>query len=172
MPETSKRPASSRVSPVSGYGGGPAVEAWLRRAVLSPFEVMRRTIPDGLEPVRDAIIDLADRQRADLILTTGGTGPSARDLTPEGTGAATDKQLPGFGELMRRSSLEQVPTAILSRQTAGIRARTLVVNLPGRPSSIDVCLAAVFPAIPYCLELIDAARIDVDPAIVASYRPG
>ena len=151
--------------------GGPAVEAWLRQAVAAPFDVSRRIIPDGTEPVRNAIIDLAEREQADLILTTGGTGPSSRDLTPEGTRAAIDKELPGFGDLMRRKSLEQVPTAILSRQTAGIRGRTLIVNLPGRPSSIKVCLDAVFPTVPYCLDLIGAARIEVDPDVVSCYRP-
>lgn len=152
--------------------GGPAVEAWLRRVVAAPFDVLRRIIPDGSEPVRNAIVDLADRDQADLILTTGGTGPSPRDLTPEGTRAALDKELPGFGELMRRKSLEQVPTAILSRQIAGIRGQTLVINLPGNPSSIKVCLDAVFSAVPYCLDLIGATRIEVDSDFVACYRPG
>ena len=151
---------------------GPAIEAWLRRAIVSPWTPLRRITPDGLEAVRDALVELCDRDGADLVLTTGGTGPAPRDLTPEAMQAVLHKPLPGFGELMRRVSLEQVPTAILSRQEAGIRGRTLIVNLPGRPSSIDICLNAVFPAIPYCLDLIGAGRIETDERLVASFRPG
>lgn len=151
--------------------GGPAAETWLRAAVSSPFELVRRMIPDGREAVREAIRQLADEGGADLILTTGGTGPAPRDLTPEGTRAAIDRELHGFGELMRRRSLEHVPTAILSRQIAGIRGRTLVINLPGKPASISVCLDAVFPAVPYCLDLIEAARIEVRPDVVTCHRP-
>jgi molybdopterin adenylyltransferase len=125
-----------------------------------------RIVPDGLESVRDALVDLIDQAGCDLVLTTGGTGPAPRDLTPEGTEAACERMMPGFGELLRRKSLEQVPTAILSRQTAGIRGKALIVNCPGKPSSIRVSLMAVFPAIPYCLDLIGAARIETDPAIV------
>jgi molybdopterin adenylyltransferase len=141
--------------------GGPAVESWLRAVVLSPCSYIRRIVPDGLESVRDALIDLCDRENADLVLTTGGTGPAPRDLTPEAMEQVFTKGLPGFGELMRRASLAQVPTAILSRQTAGIRGRSLIVNLPGKPSAIAICLAAVFPAVPYCLELIGAERIEL-----------
>lgn len=150
---------------------GPAIEAWLRTAISSPFETARVVVPDGVEPVAEALRDLCDTRHADLVLTTGGTGPSPRDLTPEAMQQVLEKELPGFGELMRRISLETVPTAILSRQTAGIRGRTLIVNLPGKPRSIEVCLNAVFPAIPYCLDLIGAGRIDThDPAL--AYRPG
>lgn len=141
--------------------GGPAVERWLRRAVATPFDVILQVVPDGVESVRDVLVELCDNVCADLILTTGGTGPSPRDLTPEAMRHVITKELPGFGELMRRVSLKQVPTAILSRQTAGTRGRTLIINLPGRPCAIDVCLNAVFPAVPYCLELIGAARIDL-----------
>jgi molybdopterin adenylyltransferase len=151
---------------------GPAMEAWLRRAVVSPFETLVRVIPDGVESVRDTLIALADRDGADLVLTSGGTGPSPRDLTPEAMKAVLEKELPGFGELMRKISLEKVPTAILSRQTAGTRGRTLIVNLPGKPSSINVCLDAVFPAVPYCLDLIGAGRIETDPAVCRAFRPG
>jgi molybdopterin adenylyltransferase len=151
---------------------GPAIEAWLRRAITSPFETLVRVIPDGVESVRDTLVDLCDRDGADLVLTTGGTGPSPRDLTPEAMRAVMEKELPGFGELMRKISLEKVPTAILSRQTAGTRGKTLIVNLPGKPASIKVCLDAVFPAVPYCLDLTGAGRIETDPAVVAAFRPG
>jgi molybdopterin adenylyltransferase len=143
---------------------GPAIERWLRRAVAMPCDYARHIVPDGLESVRDVLIALADEHGADLILTSGGTGPAARDLTPEAMQQVITKELPGFGELMRQASLKQVPTAILSRQTAGVRGRSLIVNLPGKPSSIEVCLDAVFPAVPYCLELIGAGRIVADPA--------
>lgn len=149
---------------------GPATEQWLRRVIAAPCEYMRRVVPDGLESVRDVLIELADERRADLILTTGGTGPSPRDLTPEAMREVITKELPGFGELMRQASLKQVPTAILSRQTAGIRNRSLIVNLPGKPSSIEVCLDAVFPAVPYCLELIGAGPIIADPDMLNSDR--
>jgi molybdopterin adenylyltransferase len=146
---------------------GPAIEQWLRRVVAAPCEYMRRIIPDGLESVRDTLVALADEDRADLILTTGGTGPSPRDLTPEAMRQVIAKELPGFGELMRQASLKQVATAILSRQTAGVRGRSLIVNLPGKPTSIEICLNAVFPAVPYCLELIGAGAIIADPAMPA-----
>ena len=142
---------------------GPAIEEFLRDVVTTPWRAMRRLIPDGIDSVRDTLIELADRQGCALIFTTGGTGPAPRDLTPEGTIAACTRMMPGFGELMRMESLKQVPTAILSRQTAGIRGSALIVNLPGRPASIRMTMQAVFPAIPYCLDLIGAARIDTDP---------
>jgi molybdopterin adenylyltransferase len=135
---------------------GPAVEAWLRAAVGSPCTISRYVVPDGVDSVRDILIRLCDEDRVDLVFTSGGTGPSPRDLTPEAMRQVITMELPGFGEMMRQESLKHVPTAILSRQTAGVRGRTLVVNLPGKPASIDVCLRAVFPAIPYCLELIGA----------------
>lgn len=150
---------------------GPAIERWLRRVVVTPRFYSRRIVPDGLESVRDVLIDLCDRDDVNLILTTGGTGPSPRDLTPEAMRQVMTKEMPGFGERMRQVSFEQVPTAILSRQTAGIRGRSLIVNLPGKPSSIDVCLNAVFPAVPYCLDLIGAGMIVIDPAMLQCYRP-
>lgn len=150
---------------------GPAIEAWLTRAIRSPWTSLRRIVPDGLESVRDSLIALCDDDGADLVLTTGGTGPAPRDLTPEGMRAVIVRELPGFGELMRRVSLNTVPTAILSRQSAGIRGRTLIVTLPGKPASIAVCLDAVFPAIPYCLDLIGAGRIETDPDICQAFRP-
>lgn len=138
---------------------GPAAEAWLRRAIGSSHDYVRRIVPDGVESVRDALVDMIDRDGADLVLTSGGTGPTQRDLTPEAMRQVIEKELPGFGELMRQASLAQTPTAILSRQTAGVRGRALIINLPGKPVSIEVCLNAVFPAVPYCLELIGAAPI-------------
>jgi molybdopterin adenylyltransferase len=150
---------------------GPAIADWLKAAITTPWQPLVRVIPDGIDSVRDMLIDLCDHQAADLVLTTGGTGPSPRDLTPEAMKAVMEKELPGFGELMRKISLEKVPTAILSRQTAGTRGKTLIVNLPGKPSSIKVCLDAVFPAIPYCLDLTGAGRIETDPAVVAAFRP-
>jgi len=150
---------------------GPAIEEFLCDVVTTPWRAIRRLIPDGIDSVRDTLVELADRQRCALIFTTGGTGPAPRDLTPEGTIAACTRMMPGFGELMRTESLKQVPTAILSRQTAGIRGSTLIVNLPGRPASIRMTMQAVFPAIPYCLDLIGAARIDTDPERCKAFRP-
>ena len=150
---------------------GPAIEEFLREIVTTPWRAVRRLVPDGIESVRDTLIDLADREKCALIFTTGGTGPAPRNLTPEGTVAACTRLMPGFGELMRSESLKQVPTAILSRQTAGIRGTALIVNLPGRPGSIRMTMQAVFPAIPYCLDLIGASRIDTDPERCKAFRP-
>jgi molybdopterin adenylyltransferase len=150
---------------------GAAIEAYLGKILVSPFTTLRKIIPDGFEPVRDCIIELADQSHCDLILTTGGTGPSPRDLTPEATLAAAPRELPGFGELMRKVSLDYVPTAILSRQLAAHRGPCLVINLPGKPASIEVCLNAVFPAVPYCLDLIGAAYLETDPAMLKAFRP-
>lgn len=137
---------------------GPAVEQWLRRVVVTPCDIVRRIVPDGIESVSSALVEFCDNG-VDLVLTTGGTGPAPRDLTVEATREVLTKELPGFGEVMRRASLQHVPTAILSGQTAGIRHRSLIINLPGKPASIDICLTAVFPAVPYCLELIGARTI-------------
>jgi|SRR5579875_3374 molybdopterin adenylyltransferase len=150
---------------------GPAIAAYLTKVLKSPFHIIRKIIPDGFESVRDTLIELADKEHCDLILTTGGTGPSPRDLTPEATLAAAPRLLPGFGELMRQESLKQVPTAILSRQIAAHRGPCLVINLPGKPASIETCLNAVFPAVPYCLDLIGAAYIETDPAVLKAFRP-
>jgi molybdopterin adenylyltransferase len=150
---------------------GPAIEDFLREVVTTPWRALRRLVPDGIESVRDVLIELADRQDCGVIFTTGGTGPAPRDLTPDGTLAACTRVMPGFGELMRMESLKQVPTAILSRQTAGIRGKTLIVNLPGRPASIRLSMQAVFPAIPYCLDLIGAGRIETDPSRCKVFRP-
>ncbi len=151
--------------------GGPAIEAWLQKVVTTPFECDRIIVPDGLESVRDTLIGLCDEKHYDMVLTTGGTGPAPRDLTPEATQAVLTKELPGFGELMRTRSLDFVATAILSRQTAGVRGKTFILNLPGSPGSIDTCLSAVFAAVPYCLDLIGASYIETDPEIVKAHRP-
>lgn len=151
--------------------GGPAAEDWLCGVLTSQVRIERRIVPDGRESVADALRDLADRQGADLILVTGGTGPAPRDQTPEALEDVMDKRLPGFGEAMRLASLAEVPTAILSRQDAGIRGRTLIITLPGKPSAIATCLSAVFRAVPYCLDLIGAARIETDPAVCDAFRP-
>jgi molybdopterin adenylyltransferase len=150
---------------------GPAIEAWLKRALSSDWTPLRRIASDGFETVRDAMIALCDTDGADLVLASGGTGPALRDLTPEAMSAVIVRELSGFGELMRRISLETVPTAILSRQSAGIRGRSLIVTLPGKPASIAVCLGAVFPAIPYCLDLIGAGRIETHAEICRAFRP-
>ena len=150
---------------------GPAIEAYLGRALTSEFTILRRIIPDGFESVRDTLIALVDDEGCDLVLTTGGTGPSARDLTPEATLAAAPRAYPGFGELMRQVSLREVPTAILSHQLAAQRGACLIVNLPGKPGSIATCLDAIFPAVPYCLDLMGAARLETDPAVIEAFRP-
>jgi molybdopterin adenylyltransferase len=150
---------------------GPSIEAYLDRVLTSPFGIVRRIVPDGFKSVRDTLIALADAEGCDLILTTGGTGPSPRDLTPEATLAAAPRVYPGFGELMRQVSLREVPTAILSRQMAAQRGRCLIINLPGKPASIAVCLDAIFAAVPYCLDLIGAARLETDPLHILAFRP-
>jgi len=152
--------------------GGPAAEAWLRRVVSSAVEIHREIVPDGRASVAAAFRHLADDLGADLILATGGTGPAPRDETPEAMEDVIAKELPGFGELMRQVSLREVPTAILSRQSAGVRGKCLIITLPGKPSAIATCLDAVFPAVPYCLDLIGAARIETDPAQCRAFRPG
>jgi len=150
---------------------GPAIEAWLKSALTSPYVTERIVVPDGVDSVAGTLIAICDEGRADLVLTTGGTGPAPRDLTPEAMRRVMEKELPGFGEAMRAASLREVATAILSRQTAGTRARTLIVNMPGSPNAIRTCLDAVFPAIPYCLDLIGAAFIETDPEICRAFRP-
>ena len=150
---------------------GPAIAAYLTNILKSPFRIVRKIIPDGFESVRDTLIDLADKEHCDLILTTGGTGPSPRDLTPEATQAAAPRELPGFGELMRQESLKYVPTAILSRQTAGIRGKSLIVNLPGKPNAVRECLLAIMPAIPYCIDLIGGPYLTTNEAVVKAFRP-
>jgi molybdopterin adenylyltransferase len=156
--------------------GGPAIRGYLAEVLTSPWESRERIVADDLDAITAAIRDLAAAGCC-LVVTTGGTGPAPRDVTPEATEAACTKLLPGFGELMRKVSLEYVPTAILSRQSAGVCGRALVVNLPGRPRSIRQCLDAVFPAIPYCVDLIHTGvtkppRLETDPQRLVAFRPG
>ena len=150
---------------------GKAINNFLNRTVQSNWIAVMKIVPDGVDSVASALVEMSDMEDCDLVLTTGGTGPSQRDLTPEGTRMVITRELEGFGEVMRRVSLEQVPTAILSRQTAGTRGHCLIVNLPGRPAAIDVCLNAVFPAIPHCLDLIGARPIEVNPDVCHAFRP-
>jgi molybdopterin adenylyltransferase len=151
--------------------GGPACEDWLRRVITSPVEILRRITPDGRAEVGAALIDLADVWAADLILATGGTGPAPRDQTPEAMADVISMELPGFGEQMRAANGRVVATAILSRQGAGVRGRTLIITLPGSPNAIGTSLEAIFAAVPYCLDLIGAGRIETDPAIIKAHRP-
>ncbi len=150
---------------------GKAIIEYLKEVIKTPYRIEYRVIPDERELIEKTFKELVDEVGCSLILTTGGTGPAPRDVTPEATEAVCEKMLPGFGELMRRVSLEQVPTAILSRQTAGIRKHCLIVNLPGKPQSIRLCLDAVFPAIPYCIDLIGGAFIDTYEDKVRAFRP-
>ena len=151
--------------------GGPAIHAYLTEVLTSPWEAVARVTPDEFESIEEALIDMIDNKGCSLVVTTGGTGPAARDITPDVTAAVCEKMLPGFGELMRAVSLEVVPTAILSRQTAGIRGRGLIVNLPGKPSAIRDCMDAVMAAIPYCIDLIEGAYLTTDERKVVAFRP-
>jgi molybdopterin adenylyltransferase len=151
--------------------GGPAIESWLGSALVTSWRACKSIVPDDKSVISKAIMRAAENDRCALILTTGGTGPALRDVTPEATLAVCDRELPGFGELMRKASLAEVPTAILSRQTAAVYGSSLVVNLPGKPSAIKTCLDAVFPAVPYCIDLIGGARLETDPSFCVSFRP-
>ncbi|AWI33860.1 molybdopterin adenylyltransferase [Helicobacter apodemus] len=150
---------------------GNAIIATLQEYLISPWSSIYKVIADEQKEIEKYLIEFADKEVCDLIITTGGTGPAKRDVTPEATEAVCQKMLPGFGELMRQSSLQYVPTAILSRQTAGIRNKTLILNLPGKPKSIRECLNAVFPAIPYCLDLIGASYLQTNESIIKAFRP-
>jgi molybdopterin adenylyltransferase len=150
---------------------GKACVALLLEWLSTPFDVDYKVVPDERPLLEAEMKRMADEAGCCLIVTTGGTGPSPRDVTPEATESVCGKILPGFGEAMRAASLVHVPTAILSRQTAGIRGRTLIVNLPGRPKAIRENLEAVFPAIPYCIDLIGGARLETNPAAMKSFRP-
>jgi len=151
--------------------GGAAMVAWCQRVLLSEWEAVSRVIPDDQTGIEATLKDLADDQGCCLIVTTGGTGPAVRDVTPEATEAVCEKMMPGFGELMRQESLKFVPTAILSRQTAGIRGKSLIINLPGKPSAIDDCLNVVFPAVPYCIDLIEGPFLETDSGQCKAFRP-
>jgi molybdopterin adenylyltransferase len=151
--------------------GGPAMHAWFSRVLTCEWAAVVRVIPDEQALIEKTLIELCDVEGCSLVVTTGGTGPALRDVTPEATEAVCEKMMPGFGELMRTASLKFVPTAILSRQTAGIRGKSLILNLPGKPSAIDDCLNAVFPAIPYCIDLIEGAYLESDAEQCKTFRP-
>ena len=151
--------------------GGPAMMAWFERVLTSEWKAVSRIIPDEQAGIEATIKELADDKGCCLIVTTGGTGPAVRDVTPEATENVCEKMMPGFGELMRQESLKFVPTAILSRQTAGVRGKALIINLPGKPSAIDDCLNAVFPAVPYCIDLIGGVYLEADPDECKVFRP-
>jgi molybdopterin adenylyltransferase len=143
----------------------------LNEYLLSSWEKEYAVIPDEQELIENTMKDMADNKGCCLIVTSGGTGPAKRDVTPEATEKVCDKLLPGFGEQMRSVSLQYVPTAILSRQTAGIRNKTLIVNLPGKPKAIRQCLDAVFPAIPYCIDLLEGPKLECNPEVMQAFRP-
>jgi len=150
---------------------GPAIREFLGEILTSEWEAVPRVVPDERERIAAELIRMADEDGCCLVVTTGGTGPARRDVTPEATGDVCDKVLDGFGEQMRAVSLRKVPTAILSRQIAGIRGRTLILNLPGRPRAIRECLMAVFPAIPYCVDLIEGPYLTTNEEVVVAFRP-
>jgi len=150
--------------------GGPAITSYLMQHLTSPWISVARLVADESDIVSGTLIELADIEGCCLIVTTGGTGPAPRDITPEATEKVCDKMMPGFGELMRLTSLKVVPTAILSRQTAGIRGSSLIINLPGKPSSISECLDAILSAIPYCIDLIGGPRLELGGGLVG-FRP-
>jgi molybdopterin adenylyltransferase len=139
--------------------------------LLGEWTPVYRVIPDEQNLIEKTLIELSDTEGCCLIVTTGGTGPALRDVTPEATESVCQKMLPGFGELMRQTSLQYVPTAILSRQTAGIRNKSLIINLPGKPAAIRQCLDAVFPAVPYCIDLIEGPYLECDEQVIKVFRP-
>jgi len=163
--------------------GIPALEQWLAAALMNPLEFERRLVADDRPAIEAALKELVDAKHCDLVITTGGTGPAARDVTPEATLAVGDREMPGFGEQMRRISLEFVPTAILSRQVAVIRAKSLILNLPGQPKSIRETLeglkspegkpivAGIFAAVPYCIDLIGGPYIETREDVIKAFRP-
>ena len=163
--------------------GIPSLNSWLLKALITPFEGVPRLIPDEQDEIENTLIDLVDSEHCSLILTTGGTGPALRDVTPEATLNIADKEMPGFGEQMRQISLHFVPTAILSRQVAVIRGQCLIINLPGQPKAIaetleglkdtagETTVHGIFAAVPYCLDLIGAPYIETNEAIVKAFRP-
>lgn len=163
--------------------GLPTLKNWLGNAVITPYEIAARLIADEQKDIESTLIDLVDNEECNLILTTGGTGPALRDVTPEATLAVADKEMPGFGEQMRQISLNFVPTAILSRQVAVIRKQCLIINLPGQPKAIAQTLEGlkdeagnhnvhgIFAAVPYCLDLIGGPYIETNEAVVKAFRP-
>jgi len=163
--------------------GIPALEAWLASALTTPFEVLTRLIPDEQAIIEQTLCELVDEMSCHLVLTTGGTGPARRDVTPDATLAIADREMPGFGEQMRQISLHFVPTAILSRQVGVIRKQALILNLPGQPKSIKetlegvkeadgkVVVAGIFASVPYCVQLLEGPYVETDPQVVAAFRP-
>ena len=172
--------ASQGVYPDQGI---PELKNWLEQALVEPFEVVERLIPDEQPEIERTLCELVDEEHCHLVLTTGGTGPAKRDVTPDATLAVADREMPGFGEQMRQVSLHFVPTAILSRQVGVIRKESLILNLPGQPKAIKetlegvkdsegkVIVQGIFSAVPYCLQLINGIYIDTNPAIITSFRP-
>lgn len=150
---------------------GQSIVATLNEYLTSPWQKVYAVIPDEQPLIEETLCRMADEDNCCLIITSGGTGPALRDVTPEATEAVCTKMMPGFGELMRSVSLQYVPTAILSRQTAGIRNKTLIVNLPGKPKAIRQCLDAVFPAIPYCIDLLEGPYLECNEAVMKPFRP-
>jgi molybdopterin adenylyltransferase len=191
MPPTMSEPDPARIGLVSTSDrasagvyadqGIPALQGWLQRALRNPIQWETRLIADDEATIRATLVELVDAARCDLVLTTGGTGPAPRDVTPEATLAVADKVMPGFGEQMRQIGLQFVPTAILSRQVAVIRGRALIVNLPGQPKSIAETLQGlpdasppvpgIFAAVPYCIDLIGGPYLETDPAVCRAFRP-
>ena len=163
--------------------GLPNLKNWLTKVLIKPFNLEEEIIPDQIEVIKNTLITLSDKKKCDLILTTGGTGPTKRDVTPEATLSVGDKEMPGFGEQMRQISLNFVPTAILSRQVAVIRNTTLIINLPGQPKAIvetleglkdkkgNLIVPGIFAAVPYCLDLIGGPYIETEETILKSFRP-
>ena len=150
---------------------GKAIIDTISSYLTTPWEPVYRCIEDNQKIIEDTLKDLVDNENCCLVVTTGGTGPALRDVTPEATEAICDRMMPGFGELMRAESLKFVPTAILSRQTAGLRGSSLIVNLPGKPKSIRECLDAVFPAIPYCIDLMEGPFLECNEEVIKPFRP-
>ncbi len=151
--------------------GGPAMQEWMGKALTNEWTPVARVIEDDQDLIEATLKELCDEYQCGLVLTTGGTGPAKRDVTPEATEAVCEKILDGFAEQMRAVSLQYVPTAILSRQIAGTRGSSLIINLPGKPSAIAECLEAVFPAVPYCVDLIEGPYLETDESFIKAFRP-
>ena len=151
--------------------GGPAIEDYLNEVLTSPWEKVARVIPDEIPVVTETLKELCDVENCCMVITTGGTGPAKRDITPEVTEEVCEKLLPGFGEMMRQVSFQVVPTALLSRQTAGVRGKSFLINLPGQPKAIAECLDAVFAAIPYCIDLIEGPFLTTNEDRIKAFRP-
>lgn len=150
---------------------GKAIENTMNEYLISSWEAVYRCIEDDQNTIEETLKELVDKEECCLVVTTGGTGPAKRDVTPEATEAVCDRMMPGFGELMRAESLKFVPTAILSRQTAGLRGSSLIINLPGKPKSIRECLDAVFPAVPYCIDLMEGPFLECNEEVIKPFRP-